>query len=303
MIGIVNIILVYKIENGKYFSINKNTQYVVFGHSHAECSFNDSLITNFENYGQSAESYFYTFFKAKKIIESNKQLKVVFIEFSNKHINPIMNEWIWGETYISYKYPKYESLMNFNDVMFLLSKNAKAVVQSQSLSIKENILFFSKKDSSFIKYKNWGGYRYLKNSNTEFILRILPENLIRGRQYLEISEINIQSLIKTIELCKKNGVKVFLIRCPFHRLYGEFVNELKFKAILYSQLSEVEFLDFLNLPLNNSEYADFGHLNYKGAKLFSVFFDHLLDMGLLDKNEKQNFINAEIDKLGNRCFE
>jgi len=56
MIGIVNIILVYKIENGKYFSINKNTQYVVFGHSHAECSFNDSLITNFENYGQYAHS-------------------------------------------------------------------------------------------------------------------------------------------------------------------------------------------------------------------------------------------------------
>jgi len=45
------------------FSLSKNVTNIIFGHSHPEVAFNDSLISNFQNLAQSGESYFYTFLK------------------------------------------------------------------------------------------------------------------------------------------------------------------------------------------------------------------------------------------------
>jgi hypothetical protein len=56
----------------------------------------------------------------------------------------------------------------------------------------------------------------------------------------------------------------------------------------------LEYLDFLKFPLKNAQFADPEHLNHKGAKVFSQWFNQLLKKGLLEKNNKQDFINEEI---------
>ena len=71
------------------FRIKLNTHYIVLGHSHAECAYNDQLIENFENFSQSGESYFYTLPKIKEIVRKNPQVKTVFLEFTNNQIEKI----------------------------------------------------------------------------------------------------------------------------------------------------------------------------------------------------------------------
>ena len=55
------------IDRNAKFSFKTPVKNVIFGHSHSECAYNDSLINNFKNLSQSRESYFYTFQKIKKV--------------------------------------------------------------------------------------------------------------------------------------------------------------------------------------------------------------------------------------------
>jgi hypothetical protein len=166
-----------KIENGDYFRLRKKgTKYIVFGHSHPQYALNDSLIDNLENYAQSSESYFYTFLKIKKIITSNKQIKAVFIEFTNNQVVDGKDNVIWGDQYLSFRYPKYASLMNIKDLLYLFTKNPKIFINSQSLTFKENLLFLIENKVNYINYKNWGSYFFSKNHNTDSLLNLISKN-------------------------------------------------------------------------------------------------------------------------------
>ena len=52
---------------------------IVLGHSHPECALNDSLVPGLANFSNSGEAYFYAYYKLKKILDQNKNIKTVFI--------------------------------------------------------------------------------------------------------------------------------------------------------------------------------------------------------------------------------
>lgn len=111
---------------------------------------------------------------------------------------------------------------------------------------------------------------------------------------MSLSEVNLTYLSKTIQLCHSLNRKVLLIRCPVHPLFGGLSNESFFREILKSKFENVECLDFTRFPLRTNEYGDFGHLNYKGAQKFSVWFNTLLSNGLLNKPNKQLYIDEQM---------
>src|SRR6187402_1003911 len=74
---------------------------IAFGHSHAAYAFNDTLISSFANVAATGESNFYTYLKAKEILEANKQIKNVFIAFTNNQIIKATDQTIWGDMYLS----------------------------------------------------------------------------------------------------------------------------------------------------------------------------------------------------------
>jgi hypothetical protein len=285
------------IEKGDNFKIIKDTKYIVFGHFHPECAINDSLIPSLKNYAQYGESYFYTYFKAKKIIESNAQIKTIFIEYTNNQITVGMNKWIWSNEHISSRYPKYAILINMVEFFFLTFKNPISMSISQTQCLKDNLNFITNTEKNYIDYKAWGGYLYLVRAKTDSLIQALPKVAETENNNNEISETNIQYLLKTIEFCKSKGVKVYLIRCPVHSLYSALSNETKYKEILKTKFPNTEYLDFENFTLHNTEFGDFEHLNYKGAKIFSVFFNRLLTSNVLNIKYKQEFIDSEIEKL------
>src|SRR5690606_13238176 len=57
------------------------------------------------------------------------------------------------------------------------------------------------------------------------------------------------------------------------------------------------FLDISKFPLTDDEFGDAIHLNHKGAKKYSLWFDTLLKKGLFQKTNKQQFIDQEIKTL------
>lgn len=279
------------INKNSIFKLNTNTRYLVLGHSHPECAFNDSLIDDFKNLSQSGESYYYTYFKIKKIIQQNPSIETVFIEFTNNQINESMNDWIWKEKYMNYRYPKYSPFMNLSDKGILAKNNLSGYFNSTSMSLNQNLVRILNRNFDYSK--SVGGYLYLERDKTDSLVNNMKKDNHQSEN-LGISEYNINYLTKIIDLCEEHRKRVILIRSPQHSMYSGYSNERLYQKIRNNHFSSIEYLDFSKFPLDNSEFGDLGHLNHKGAKVFSIWFAQLLNMNILEKSNKQVFINGEI---------
>ncbi len=293
------------LNSNVFWKLPGNTENVILGHSHPECAFNDSIIPNFKNLGASGEAYLYTYIKLKKIIQNNEQVKTVFIEFGTNNVKKNMDEWIWDIKSISGHFPMYFSTLELPELAVVWNNGATDLFK---ISFKRYIkeigyhyysLFFEKGGVVSDK-KKYGGYRYLIRNKTDSLINArLVENKVFKPIDERISNTNIHYLKKMLELCQQYQIKPILVRCPVHEFYSNPNEEENFRNILNSNFSDVVFIDFEKFPLENDFYGDFGHLNYKGAKVFSEWFSYMLNNGLLYKEDKQGFIDNEINLLKN----
>lgn len=286
-----------KINETPVFKVPLNVSTLILGHSHSQNSFNDSLIHNTKNFSQSGEIYFYSFLKLKKVVSINDNIKNVFVEFSNNQICLDMEKWTKNEEYISYKVPKYAPIMDVNDYKYIISQNPIAFVKTIPILFQKNLhcVLFNEKD--YIKYSDWGGFFRDKNIKVDSLLLARKTNPVKPILGKDYTEINLKYLDKIIRFCKINNINVYLVRSPQHKEYTGVSNEKKYQELLNNRYKDVSFLDFNNFPLLNEEYRDLDHLNYKGARKFSIFFNTLLIKGMLDKKDKQEFIDSEMKKL------
>ena len=269
------------IKNNSTFKINRNKSIVVMGHSHPQCAFNDSIISNVRNLANSGESYFYTFQKLKKVIPDNPQFKTVFIEFSNNQIDKNMDEWIWGYEKMSHFLPRYSSFINREDFNLLLKNNFKDLSTCVSIFSKKNLYRVINSDYNF--KDEIGGYQWLdkndlKKSNIDI-------------DYSSTSEVNLVYLRKIIDYCKANNINIYLIRSPQNKALEFLQNESLFQEIRTNNFSDLEFFDFNNFPILDEDFADLDHLNYKGARKFSIMITKLLENNFLESKNKEEIIN------------
>jgi len=275
------------------FKLANNEKYLFLGHSHAQMAYDDRLIDSSVNQASSGEAYFYTYIKLNKLLESNREIKTVFIEYSNNSISTEMDGWIWDDIHILDRYKVFTAYTHLDELKVLGSKNLKATLQCSLKSIVNNI-YYILHPVNITKDSMMGGYIYLVRDKTDSILQAHSKNPATLVSDTNISVLNIDYLQKIIEVCRQKGISVYLIRSPLHPQYPGFSNELKFRNLLKTRLAGAEFLDFKDYPLKNSEYGDLEHVNFRGAKKYSLFFNRLLKEGLLDKPDKQNFINEQM---------
>ncbi|MGR7811994.1 hypothetical protein [Lacinutrix undariae] len=281
------------------FILKSNPKYIVLGHSHPECAFNDSLMPSLKNISESGESYFYNYIKIKPVILQNPSIEVVFVEYTNNQINEGMDEWIWGEKYMSNRFPRYSSFMSFGDNVMLFKNNSEAYSNSLSLSVKKKTIRIFNDD---LNYSNKiGGYLYLERDKTDSIIKnmsSLKQSKNKNRNFKkEISEVNLLYLDSIITFIERQNKKVVLIRSPLHDKYKGYENEEAYIEILKTRYANSEYMDFSKFPLLNSMYGDLEHLNYKGAKEFTEWFADLINDGLLEKENKQDYIDEKITHI------
>ena len=293
---LLSIILIpaYVISKKSRFVINGKDQIVLFGHSHPECAFNDTLINNLKNLSHSAEPYFYTYQKVKMVLRQNPQIKTVLIEFTNNQIDAKMNDWTWGYKYMSSMFPKYTPFMDKADFGLLIKNNPKDFMNCLSVSTRNNLVKVLTSDYEFTNIM--GGYFRIDASQTN----LTADSVSASRDDIDrpgVSLVNLFYLKKIIAYCRGCHKRVFLVRSPQHHSYEYLKNEADFLKIKQAMFSSTEFLDFGMFPLSDDEFADFGHLNYKGAIKFSKWFNTMLNSGLLNTADKQSFINRSISVI------
>jgi len=275
----------YLVDKESKFYIQHSSKIVLFGHSHPECAFNDTLISNFKNLSHSAESYFYTYQKIKKVLSQNPQIETVLIEYSNNQIDEKMNDWTWGYEYMSNMFPQYVSFMDKSDIDLLIDNNPKDLMNCMSISTRKNLIRLFTWNYDFSD--GLGGYLRLNKVSKE-------TNDAVSNKSANISSVNVEYLQKIIVYCHAQHKKVFLVRSPLHKKYEYLKNEKDFTRIRNEKFSDVDFLDFNKFPLNKEDFADYGHLNYSGSTKFSKWFNTMVNSGLLLNKNKQALIDKSL---------
>ncbi|MEO7982899.1 MAG: hypothetical protein ABI688_02335 [Bacteroidota bacterium] len=283
-----------QVSSKAQFVVPGNIQMIVLGHSHPECAFNDSLIANFRNFARSGESYFYTYYKIIPLLRQNKQINTVFIEFDNNRLVEKVDGLIWGSRYISYQYPNYGSFFDGEGNQLLFRKNWKSFINNQALLLKKNLEAI--RTGAFDLTKNTGGFIYLERDQTDSILAARKKDPAPAAGSPFAASKNLYYLEKLIRVCRRENRKVYLVRSPLHPEFEELRNENFFQQIRGTRFGDIEFLDFKDFPLLNTDYANLEHLNFRGARKFSIFFNDLLQKGLMNKVNKQEFINSEMKR-------
>jgi hypothetical protein len=210
-----------------------------------------------------------------------------------------MNNWTWDDIHVKYRYRLYSPFTGLDEMKVLYTKNPKAAFVCDMKSLINNV-YYRVTLKNILTDQKMGGYVDLVRDKTDSLLRMRYKNQTKWVNDTAVSEFNSAYLKKIVDARRKNGFEVYLIRSPLHPMYRGISNETVFRNILNSTFRDVDFLDFRNYPLRNSYFGDFQHINYRGARKYSVFFNNLLKSGLLRKDQKQNYIDEQIKLEKNR---
>jgi hypothetical protein len=246
---------------------NEGAKIYIIGNSHPACAINDSLLPdNYINIAQFAEPLFYSVVKARKLIEENKKIDTIVIEFTNNSLSTV--GWVINNDRLFENYQTYFPNMNFQEHYFLFSHNLKKSLKT-FFSLSPRRIWLS------IKTVN-GRYRYLvrneivspetKQKKTD---KPIKEKVEHNKTLEYTGFENLIALIKT-----NPKIHFILTRLPLHSSYNGFKNETAYQQCL-EQIKGFEncrYIDFKNTSLENYCFGDSEHLNHLGAVVFTPIF-------------------------------
>lgn len=247
------------------FALSSDVTAVVLGHSHPECAVNDELLNSTVNLASSGEAYFYTYQKLKRVIKDNPQINRVFLEFTNNHVLPIMEEWTFGEEKLSYHLPKYLPFVS-KDYLSTFTERAFDPLSGAFLkSSRENL--FRVFSGDYDLSDEIGGFNSLSHV---LDLEVLPSESEHDEYDItNVPEFNLLMLDSILNLTDKNGIEVIGLRSPQHTLIHDIENEVVYQSVRAEKFKGRKFWDFGQMNLPDNSFADLGHLNATGASTYT----------------------------------
>lgn len=276
------------------FKISEDVNTVFMGQSHPECVFNDELIDSSKNLAKGGESYFYTFHKLKEILQRNSGIKLVYLEYSNMMIDKKIDEWTFGYEKMNAFLPWHLPFMDFEEFELIYNENSEGVRATLSTSTRVNLLKIIA-DNLRID-KDFGSYRAIDRnlivSQDSSRLETIPSPILNNYSYQSIN-----SLENIRDICNEKGVELRFVRSPTHKYFSFENNDSLLWSIKEKLFPDVKFLDLKNFPLENNDFADESHLNLRGAKKVSSWFNSIQKRNMLEQEDYLNLVSKEIQML------
>jgi len=272
---ICSFLLKKMVDTNCSYQLEKKYTTIILGHSQPEQALNDSLIQNTKNLCSGGEAYVYTLQKLKKVTSENPQVKTIILSFSNNQIEGRMNDWTFDEASMNSNYAKYSFMMDKEDYALFIKNSFKNFLSAELKGIIMNLKCTYKAENR-IQNKDFGGYLYKSKSKIDSLISHHYIEQLKKRELLPVSDVNILYLKKIVAFCKVKKLKLIFVRLPVHKMYFNIVNENAYQNIRKLNFNDITFIDLHDYPISNAEFGDFVHLNYKGARKLSLYFNDLL---------------------------
>ena len=258
-----------------------NNENIVFlGNSHIECAINDSIVKNSFNFARSNDYSEQVYLKLKLLKSYNPQLDTVIIGYDNVLLSQKLDKPVLG--IIS---PYYYDQYTFEDVKEVVNHGSFKYVVSHFyepfdiLKIGQILPSFYNNNISISNLKNLGRYEYLIRDKLANHIDLEINMSIRT---LKFDKLSIYFLDKILEFCNQNKITPIFLFTPHHK--SSKLDPNTYKKYYDDNLEKIKFYDFRTLEIHDSYFGDKNHLNYKGAKIFSEYFE-------TEVIHKENYIN------------
>jgi hypothetical protein len=270
----VAVAVVYFVLSRVSFVIPGDKNILVLGDSHTECAIDDSIFTRSFNISQSGTAYLYSYTKLRKFLAVNPHIDTVLLSFHGGSIQKSLDEWILGDRYILGRIPQYFSLLRTEELSLFVKNPAfySALVKLPMKSIGALLKFMIGRT---LTYKDWyiGGYFKLDRDRLQQALEQQENNTVVETEY---SGYQIDYLLKIVELCNERGVELILFNAPTYDA-GKYGNLRALNDFYTAYCGGTRYLDYSDFPLPDYGYGDIGHLNFKGAEIFSQYLQDNYD--------------------------
>ncbi len=252
------------------FRLPNNENIVFLGNSHIECAVNDTILKNSFNFARSSENMEQIYCKTKLLKRYNEQIDTIVIGYDNMLMSQNLNKGIQG-VYSPYFYDAY----NINDIVEIVSETSFDYVISHihyplhCEKIGQGLPAFYDSTINARNLSNLGRYEYLIRDKLEY--DISRRNMIEEEPARVFDNLSIYFMNKTIEFCEQNNITIIFLFTPYH-------NSLQADTTYYNDFyrknyESIVFYDMRKYNLPDSCFGDTHHLNHKGAKMFSQYFE------------------------------
>ncbi len=243
--------------------IESNISDIYIGDSHMQCAINDSMLINSKNFANTSESYYFNYFKLNKLLQSNPNIKKVYLGFSYHNLSKYFDESIYGE----YSYmvtPRYFFILPREEQIKTISWNIKHLQSFFKEMIKSIFRNHFNRPTFLGEFKN--DYNHVFAVDTSMDKRLISQFINKGEEY-KPSIYNIFYLIKMIKLCKNKNVEMVLINTPLHSYYKSNIpknfvdlqrNLVKLLGVKYINLESIKMPENFYIP-------DGDHVSLEGS--------------------------------------
>jgi hypothetical protein len=246
----------------------------VAGDSHTECAIDESIYERAVNVSQSGTAYLYSYCKVKRFLSENKHIDTVFLSFHYSVLAfNVDSSWIFDESSIKNAIPRFLTLLDKDDIAIFTKKEFSRA----ALFLPYRLVFKFIIKKGRISYKDLDIGGYVKLDRDKLQEDIAYWNNAQAEAETGIAFYQKEYLLKIVDLCKSRNVKLILINPPTYKpeVYGSID---KLNEYYDTYLSGTTYMDYSAFPLPDSCYGDIGHLNYKGAKIFSTYLQENFDV-------------------------
>lgn len=247
-------------------SNNNDIQYLIAGDSHVRQTFNDKNIKHCKNIAQNSESYYFTYFKLKKILTNENRIKTVFLGMSYHNFSGYIDDFIFGK-YSGAISKNYFFIMPIKEKIHLAFYNGNESINFLKGLLTTSIKNFLSHEKSFV-----GAYHNVfvnSRSNLKSIdKRIKSQYFITENRIYQPSDFNIKYLYKIIDLCKSKKVNLICVNPPLNEKYLEKIPVFYLNYYrTFIRKNNIQVLEFPKVELNSSCFIPDGdHVSVKGAE-------------------------------------
>ncbi len=253
------------------FRTKQTVNTLLIGGSQVQMSLNDKMLPNSINVSLDAESYQYSYFKLKGIINNNPNIKQVYLGCGYFYYSSFYDEYIYGKHSPDF-FSRYFFILPSKEKKNILNKHVYDISSSMRKIFSYGFNNITQKELSFIGfYKN------------DFVKTSAKEPSINNRidaQYYEKGKVrdfssNNQYYLEKIKVfCQSKKIKLILFHPPLHPTYKKkiphkFINKFNHEM----KINKFEVIDCNDIVLSDSCYLPDGcHVSKYGAKLLTLLF-------------------------------
>lgn len=243
------------------YKLKYDTRLIFIGNSMVECSVNDQYIPNCQNIAKSAKQYLFALIDIREVLAQNPQIDTIILGCS---------PFTLSEEEADKEYDDVPYLESVNYYAPFLKYNEYAMLPKILPFIKFNIGVYGLRYLS--SHQVPGAYLYNQRQNLSKAIEAYnkeksTENISTNKTNNKITEYSLNEIKK---ICNDYNVKLMFLSPPIWNA-KEIYNLNEYKMLMHKYLTENDndILDFTQLSLPDSCYADMIHLNHYGADIFT----------------------------------